>query len=272
VAVGRGQRDAVPVSAPGWLGSVRRAGDLLLTLVVADLRARYGRGWVRFAKWLFDPFAAVGVYLLLVTLILDRPGRAPGLSIACAVVAFQIVVMAVVSSMDAIKRRSSIILNMGFRRTLIPLSATLTEVVAFASSLVLLAGMMVIYDVGLTPAILWFPLVVAVNVLFAVACAYPATLIGLWYEDMRTFVISFVRAMFFLAPSLIPLSQLSGDISELIKLNPLTGLFEGYRDVLLYGQGPAAWELLYPLAFSVLLMAIWVPLFRSEQRHFAKMI
>jgi len=269
VAVAHAQREAPAASATR---GPRRAVDVLLALTVADLRGRYGRGSARLFKWLFDPFAVVGVYLFLVTLILNRPGEAPGLSIACAVVAFQIVVTSIVSSMDSIRQRASIILNMGFRRELIPLSSTLTESTAFSSSVVLLGLMMAIYGLAPTVAILWFPLVVAVNLLFAAAIAYPLTLIGLWYEDMRLFVVSLARAMFFLAPSLVPLSQLSGQIADWIKLNPLTGLFEGYRDALLYGQAPAAWELLYPLAFSIVLLAVFVPIFRREQRHFAKLV
>src|SRR5438874_2662482 len=66
------------------------ASDVLISLVRSDLRARYGRGTSQFAKWLLDPFAAVGVYLLLVTIVLHRPGRAPGLSVACAVIPFQL--------------------------------------------------------------------------------------------------------------------------------------------------------------------------------------
>jgi len=69
--------------------------------------------------------------------ILDKPGEAPGLSIACAVVAFQIVLMTMVNSMDSFRIRSSMVLNMGFPRTLMPLASVLTESIAFAGSLLL---------------------------------------------------------------------------------------------------------------------------------------
>jgi hypothetical protein len=49
-------------------------------------KASYGRGPWQLIKWLIDPFALVGVYLALVTLVLDRPGEASGLSVATAVV------------------------------------------------------------------------------------------------------------------------------------------------------------------------------------------
>ena len=31
-------------------------------------------------------------------------------------------------------------------------------------------------------------------------------------------------------------------------------MFEGYRDVLLYGESPAAWELLYPFGISIAML------------------
>ncbi len=273
MAIAHDRGETVPDSVRGdWLQDARRSLDVLLSLAYADLRARYGRGPTRLVKWLLDPYAALGIYLLLVALILDLEGPAPGLSIACAVVAFQLVMMTILNSLSSIRQRASILLNMGFPRTLIPLSSAMTESIAFASSLSLLALMMAAYGVAPTTAVLWFPLVLGVNALFAVACAYPLTLVGIWYEEMRPFVVSLVRAMFFLAPALVPLSQITGTVSDLIKLNPLTGLFEGYRDALLYGQAPAAWELLYPFGVSVALLVAFVPLFRREQRHLAKMI
>ena len=53
---------------------------------------------------------------------------------------------------------------------------------------------------------------------------------------------------------------------------PLTGIFESYRSVLLYGHSPAPWQLLYPTAFSVVLLALVLPVYRREQRQFAKLV
>ena len=60
------------------------------------------------------------------------------------------------------------------------------------------------------------------------------------------FAVSLVRTAFFLAPGIIPLSQIGGTTNDLVRLNPLTGLFESYRSVLLYGSAPEPWMLLYP--------------------------
>jgi lipopolysaccharide transport system permease protein len=252
--------------------SWRRRAELLLALTESDLRARYGRGGARLFKWLLDPFALVGVYLLLVSVVLNRPGAAPGLSLACAVVPFQLLMMSVINAMGAVDLRRSIILNMSFERTFIPASGVLTETVAFAASFLLLVLMLAIYRIAPTFALLWFPVVVAVNVLLAVALAYVASLIGIWFSDLRQFAISIVRTLFFLAPGLVPLSMIGGRANDLLRLNPLTGVFEGYRSVLLYGRRPSAWELLLPAAIALVVLAITLPIYVSEQKQFAKVV
>ncbi len=242
------------------------------TLTESDLRVRYGRGPWLVLRWLFDPFALVGVYLLLITVVLDRPGQAPGLSLACAVVPFQLVMLSVTNAMGAVTLRRPILTNMAFQRTLIPVSSVLTESAAFASSFSLIALMMAVYGIAPTAALLWLPAVVVSCLVLATALAYPASLFGLWYRELKSFGLSFVRVLFFIGPGLVPLSQTSPEAAAYLRLNPLTGLFEAFRDIFLYGESPAAWEILYPLGCAALLLAVFVPVYRREQREFAKVV
>ena len=251
---------------------MRRWIDVLLALTVADIRVRYGRGPLRLLKWLLDPFALVGVYLVLVVYIVHRPGYAPGLSLACAVVPFQLIMATVVNSMTAVTIRGNIILNMQFQRTLIPVSSTLTEAVGFGASLSLFVVMMASYGIEPTWAILWMPVVIAVTIVFAIAISFPASLFGLWFRELRPLAISFVRMLFFLGAGLVPLAASGGGVDNTLRLNPLTGLFELYRSVLMFGETPPLWEFAYPLALSAVLLAMFVPVYRSEQRQFAKVV
>lgn len=251
---------------------LRRALDLLRALTESDLRFRYGRGPGRFVRWLLEPFALVGVYLLLVTFVLDRPGTAPGLSLAAAIVPFQLVISTVSNSMDALETRRPILLNMAFERNLMPISSALTECASFVASFFIVVVMMAAYRVGPTLALLWLPLVMLVNLYLAIAAAYAAALLGVWLRELKPFLLSFVRMLFFLGPGLVPLSQTSPEVRSLLRLNPLTGLFESYRDVFLAGQAPAAWQLLYPLVIASVILAVFVPIYRTEQRQFAKVV
>ena len=126
-------------------------------LTRSDLRVRYGRGRLRTIKWLLDPFAAVGVYLLLVAFVLNRRGYAVGLSIACAVVPFQLVMMTIINALRAVDLRRSVITNMAFDKSLIPVASVCTEAVGFSACFVLLGLLMAVYGVAPTPWILMLP-------------------------------------------------------------------------------------------------------------------
>ena len=130
------------VRTPLW-SRLARSRDLIVALTHADLRVRYGRGPFRIVKWVLEPFALLGVYLMLVTFVVDRPGMDPGLSLACAIVPFQLVMTTVVSSTNAITMRESVILNMRFDRSLIPPTTVATETVAFFASLSLIVITMI---------------------------------------------------------------------------------------------------------------------------------
>jgi len=223
-------------------------------------------------KWLLDPFALVGVYIVLVSVFLDRNDRAVGLSLACAVIPFQLLMMTVINGLDAVQTRGSIIANMGFPRKLIPVSGALTELVGFVAMLSIFVLMMVIYAVEPTGALAFLPLVLLTNFALACAAAYPASLLGLSFREFRAFAVSFMRTMFFVAPGLVALSEITGTANDLVRLNPISGVIEAYRDVFLYGNAPELWEFAIPLGWAALLAVIFVPIYGREQRDFAKVV
>jgi homopolymeric O-antigen transport system permease protein len=251
---------------------VRRSLDVLIVLAKSDLKLRYGRGGFRLLKWLLDPLAAVGVYLLLTALVLDRGGKATGLSIACAVVPFHLIATTMSTALQSVTVRGSIIVNMRFPRILIPASALATELIAYPATLLLLPVMMVVYGIAPTVHVLWLPFALLVTACLALALAYPSALVGVWYPELQPFVGSVLRAMFFLAPGLVALEQVSMRAREVLPLNPLTGVFESFRDALLYGRAPAAWELLVPLGAAAAILAIALPIYLRDQPHLGKLV
>jgi len=253
-------------------GRARELVDLLTVLTMSDLRARYGRSGMKPLRWLLDPLAALGVFLALITFLVPEREAATGLSLACAIVPFQFVVAGSINAFRAITNRGSIIATMPFPRMLIPASSVAAESITSSASLILLPLMMLAYGVAPTAAVLWVPVSLAVTVTLALAVAYPFSLIGIWYPELEPFAVSLMRTGFFLAPGLVALDQISGTARELLPLNPLSGLFESFRDALLYGQSPAAWELLWPLAAAAVLLAVCVPLYRREQAYLAKLV
>ena len=247
--------------------------DVVVALTVADLKVRYGRGGARLIKWIADPFVLAGVYLVLVTLVLERPGEAPGLSLACAVIPFQLVMATVANAMGAVVLRRSVVLNMGFDRPLIPLSGTFTETIAFAASLLLFVLMMVIYAVPPTLAILWLPVVIGVMLLLAVGVAYPASLLGVVdarHQELREQrrADPVLRGARVSCPC--PRSPAKPTTSCFLTLSPGCSSRTGTRCCTAPRQTPSSCSI--PPGVGLLLLAIFVPLYRAEQSQFAKIV
>jgi ABC-type polysaccharide/polyol phosphate export permease len=249
---------------------IRRV-QVLVALTRSDLHIRYGRGVWQVVNWLLNPFALVGVYVLL-RVILDKSGDAPGLSIACAVVPFQVVALGCESAMSAISVREPIILNRRVDCMLLPPAAVTTEAVAFAASFLLFPITMAIHGVAPTASLVWLPLSLLSTVILALGAAWPAALLGVWFPTIKVFISQALRILFFAASGIVALAEVSDDVHDWIVLNPLTGLFESFRHVFLYGDAPEAWQLLYPAAVGVLLSLVFIPVYRREQRHFAKLV
>jgi ABC-type polysaccharide/polyol phosphate export permease len=244
--------------------------ELLLTLTALELRTRYGGGRLRILKWLVDPLGFIAIYLVLMAFVLDRPGEARGLTIACAVIPFQLVTRTLGNALSAVRRRRALMSTLRYPRGLVPAISTLTETAGFVVGLALLAVLMGAYRVAPNLAVAWLPLAIGATLLVALALAYLGALLGFWFPGIAPFAGLSMRALFFLASGLVALEETTGAVGHLLKVNPLTGLFEAYRDTLIQGQSPAAWELLYPLGVGLLLLAICVPVYRREQREFAK--
>jgi lipopolysaccharide transport system permease protein/teichoic acid transport system permease protein len=259
------------MSVRAWRLSSEVAAQLHI-LTVSELRARYGRGRWQLIKWLIDPFALVGVYLLMIRFIFYRSPKASGLILACSVIPFQLLTMTVMNSLTSIQVRRSIIANMRFRRALLPVSTALTETIGFGASLTLLAMMMAIYGIAPGWDVLWLPVVLAVTILLGIAVAYPVTLLGIWMPDLRGLIMSAMRTTYYLAPGLVALQAIHGRTNDWVRANPLTGLFEALRHAVLYQSSPPAWQLLYPLGFAAVISAVFVPIYLREQRQFAKVL
>jgi lipopolysaccharide transport system permease protein len=249
---------------------VRRL-HVLAALTRSDLRLRYGRGGWQIVNWLVNPFALVGIYLLL-RVILGRAGHEAALSIACAVVPFQIILMGFDSASNAVPLREPILLNRRFDRMLLPPSSVLTEGFAFAASFLMFPIAMAYYGVAPTAALLWLPVVVGATFVLALGIAWPAALLGVWLPNVRVFSSQALRILFFAAPGIVALSEVPSDVRDWIVFNPLTGLFESFRHVFLYGDSPQFWQLAYPTVVGIVLTLVFVPVYRREQRHFAKLV
>lgn len=250
---------------------IRRRWDILIALTLAETREARDLTVLGFVKWILEPLSYVATYVILVQVMLRRGTQVYPLFVFCAVLPWQYFQAVVPGAMSLINNFSGVIGNRAFPRGVLPLSLALKEVTTFVLGLLLFIPLMAAYSVDFTMQLLWLPLIVATLVFLCVGPAYIAAVFGVYFPDFRGLVSNLLRIVFLASTALVRPGQIPGEtLPRLIKANPLSGIFNSFRDVVIRGRAPRVFNMVYPLAVGAVLLAVGVALYTWRQRHFAK--
>jgi len=130
-----------------------------------------------------------------------------------------------------------------------------------------------VYPWGLDLNALMLPLLVVVLTVMGMGLGIIVAALTTKFRDL-TFLVSFgIHLLMFMSPVIFPLSMVpqGSRMRQVIELNPVTALVEGFRAALL--GTPMEWSTLwYPTLFAVLVLVGGTMLFQRIERTFADLI
>lgn len=254
--------DARPRSS-GW--------EVFRALTIAEIKEERDLHLTGLLRWIVEPLSYMLVYVILLGAILNRPREALPLFLLAALIPFRFFTETLFRSMGVVKGYSPIITNRRIPRDILPLVVLASNATTLLLSFTLLLPFMVVYNTPFTPALLWLPVIFVILLVLTAGPAYIGALFGLYFPDLRGAVQNLVRVSFFLSTGLFSLKEVPGDdLPDLIDANPLSGIFDSFRAVILRGRAPGELDMLYPLAVGILLLALGLFLYRRRQDQFAK--
>ncbi|MFN5936790.1 MAG: ABC transporter permease [Sphingobacteriales bacterium] len=157
-----------------------------------------------------------------------------------------------------------------FPRVIIPLSVLLTQFLRFLIQMVLLLLMMAYYfwfqdDHSSISFNLWFlPFSIFVCGMLSFGTGLIFSVFTGKYRDIVNIVEVGVRLLFFVTPVVYPLSIIPSDMHWLVKLNPLTAVFESFRMALLGSGQVTGNDLAYSFLLATLVLFFSVYIFNRE--------
>ena len=153
-----------------------------------------------------------------------------------------------------------------------PLAQVGSRLVDLAAASGLFAVLMVYYNVGVSGWIALVPLFVLLLVLFTLGVTLTTSAINVFYRDVSPVVQIGLQLWLYLTPVAYPLSAVSEKYRPCFLLNPLTGVVEGLRAVLVFDRAPD-WDVVgISAALIVGLLVGSVVLFKSTDKYFADVI
>lgn len=150
-----------------------------------------------------------------------------------ALLPWQLFAFALTNSSNSLVGDQKLISKIYFPRLVIPLSSVLAGVVDFAIAFVVLLGLMAWYGIGITSAVLLLPVFLLLALTSAMAVGLWLSALNVQYRDIR-YVVPFLTQFWMYATPIAYSSELIPEkFRWLYSLNPMTGVVEGFRWVIL---------------------------------------
>lgn len=233
--------------------------ELFLQITRRDLLLRYKQTVMGFGWAVFMPVVNTLVFSLVFTRVtrIETPIPYP-LFAYCGFLAWNFFASSLRFSVSSLTSNANLVQKVYFPREIFPFSAILVCLVDALVGSVALAALMVFYGYSVTPALLFLPIVVAVNIVFTAAVALMLAMSNLFYRDIKFLFEVVLTAWMFATSVAYPVDIVSGRFGTLLALNPMTQIIEAYRAVVLYGQLPDAVPFTATAcASAALLMVSW---------------
>lgn len=248
--------------------------DLFYFLVARDIKVRY-KQTVLGALWaIIQPFFLMGVFTLFFGNLAKMPSDGVPYPIFSysALIAWTYFSNSISNSSNSVVANGGLISKVYFPRLIIPLAPVFTFLFDFVIAFAILIAMMLYYQIYPTIMTLFLPLLVILMMLTATGVGMLLASLSATYRDIGYVFPFMVSFWMFASPVVYPASMIPEKYRLLYALNPMTGVIEGFRSVLLGTVAFPTRMLLVSTLVSISLFVAGALYFRRTERYFADVI
>jgi lipopolysaccharide transport system permease protein len=251
-----------------------RYRELLFFLAWRDVKVRYKQAVLGAAWAVVQPLVTMALFTFVFgTLAGMRAGATPyPLLVLAGLLPWQLFAGAFAGASGSLVSNANLVTKVYFPRLVVPLAAIVVAVVDFGVVLGLYALLAAWFGLGPTWRVLLLPVFTALALVVALGAGLWLTALSVRYRDFRLFAPFLLHVGLLATPVGYRADAFAG-WHDVLALNPLTGVIDGFRWCLLAGDAT-----LSPLAVatSVLagaaLLASGLRVFRGTERTFADLI
>lgn len=272
------------------LCEVWRYRELLLNLVIRDMKVRYKSSVLGFFWSLANPLVQVATITIVVKYALGV--KVPNYSayLLCAFLPWTFFQMSILDASQSVLFHSGLVKKTYFPREILPMSIVFSNLIHFILALVVFF----LYTRWLgTPILttwLFMPVVILIQLMLNMGVAFFVSCLNVFYADVKYMVTALMNLLFYLTPIIYPMEKVvqSSRISPAYRplvykafmINPLSFVMTAYRKILLPAQDLSPnhdiplnyWYLLVAGIVSFLVLVSGYAFFNSRKWKFAERV
>jgi lipopolysaccharide transport system permease protein len=247
--------------------------ELLLTFVIRDVKVRY-RQTILGGLWaILQPFTTMIIFSFFFGYIAKISGDGvpyPVFSYA-GLVLWIYFANALTAASISVVGSASLFTKVYFPRIIIPIAATMTGLMDYCVAIIMLFVLMAYYHIFPTFSVLFVPLIVLLTWVLAMGMGFWLSAINVKYRDVGYVMPFFIQLMMYITPVIYPVA-IAPNYKNILQLNPMTGLVEAHRSVILNNHPFNLTSLTISIAIIILIFITGSMYFRSVERKFADIV
>ena len=249
--------------------------EMLRNSVLKELRARY-KGSVLGFMWTFiNPLLQLVVYSFVFSTIMrvvPPEGVNYTLWLFVALVPWTCTSSTVLQSTNIIIANGNLVKKIYFPRAILPLSLTVTNIINMMLTFIIVIAVVLIGGSPLTLNYLFLPVIFVIQFLLLFGFAVLFSVANVFFRDIEHIMSIIIMIWFYVTPIIYSINLIPQKYWFYMKLNPIFGIIDGYREILIFGRSPRPEFLIYSFCFALILDLVGLYAFSKGQRRFAEEI
>lgn len=240
----------------------------IVSSVKNDLRSRFARSKLGASWMILQPLAQVAIYALVLSRVLAA--KLPGIHsryayviyLMAGMVAWALFNEVVMRSMTMFVDSGNLMKKIVFPRVCLPLITAGSALVNNLLLLLVSLAVFVLVGHALSSALWWLPLLVAVNLLFALGLGLILGVLNVFLRDVAQVMNVVMQLLFWMTPIVYMPSIIPPRLLDLLEFNPLYHLVSDFQSVMLFNRPPGLVGLAVIFGLSMLMLGFALFLFR----------
>ena len=242
--------------------------DLLIELVLRDIKVKYKRSVLGFAWSILNPLLMMIVMSIVFSTIFRSDIKNFPMYLITGQVIFSFFSEATNSAMMSIIGNGGLIKKVYIPKYIFPLSKVMFSFSNMIFSLVAVVIVAIATKLPITPAILLFPLPLIYVFIFSLGVGLLLASYAVFFRDLLHLYGIILLIWTYLTPIFYPITILPPNIRLLLKFNPLYVFISNFREIVLYGNVPSLFSNLLCIAYAILALIIGTLAFRRTKDKF----
>lgn len=154
-----------------------------------------------------------------------------------------------------------------FDRVALPVSAVLTKLVDLAIYIAALIALLIIYGRGPSVALVYFLPIFLVQLLLTFGLSFILSIANAYVRDTSNAFPIILQAWMLCSPVVYSIDAIDARVRPLYMLNPMAGIIESYKRILLHQQSPNPRHLLTAFVVSLVIFLAGLFIFKKFERN-----